>query len=80
MLFFPVLAAHNKGLSYLLICPLDVLWDVCHWFRSLVVDVNDILAFGLRMMSFGMRVLCSQGRGISITYALDCICPVQICC
>ena len=41
-----------------------------------VVDVNDILAFGLRMMNIGLGDLSSQGRGISATYALDDICLV----
>ena len=43
-----------------------------------VVDMNDILAFGLRMISIGLRDLCSQGQGISATYALDYVCLIQI--
>jgi hypothetical protein len=43
-----------------------------------VVDVNDILAFGLRRMSIGLGDLSSQGRGISAIYALDGVCLVQI--
>jgi hypothetical protein len=43
-----------------------------------IVDVNDILAFGLRRMSIVLGDLCSQGRGISATYALDGVCLVQI--
>jgi hypothetical protein len=39
-----------------------------------VMNVNDILTFGLRKMSFSLRVLCSQGRGIMATYALDYVC------
>jgi hypothetical protein len=37
----------------------------------LVLDVNDILPFGLKMMSIGLGDLCFQGQGISATYALD---------
>jgi hypothetical protein len=43
-----------------------------------VVDMNDILAFGLRMMSIDLGHLSSQGREISATYVLDDICLVQI--
>jgi hypothetical protein len=37
----------------------------------LVLDVNDILAFGLRRMSIDLGDLFSQDQGISATYALD---------
>jgi hypothetical protein len=43
-----------------------------------VVDMNDILAFGLTKMSIGLGDLRSQGRGISVTYALDGVCLVLI--
>jgi hypothetical protein len=43
-----------------------------------VVDVNDILAFRSRRISFGLRVFCSQGRVIIAAYALDYVCLVQI--
>ena len=43
-----------------------------------VLDVNDILTFKSRMMSFGLRVLCFKGRGIISTYALDYVCLVHI--
>jgi hypothetical protein len=36
-----------------------------------VVDVNDILVFGLRRMSIDLGDLSSQGRRISATYALN---------
>ena len=32
------------------------------WFRHWIVDVNDFLAFELRMMSFDMRILLSGPR------------------
>jgi hypothetical protein len=43
-----------------------------------VVDVNDIQTFELRRMNIGLGDLCSQGRGISATYALDDVSLVQI--
>jgi hypothetical protein len=43
-----------------------------------VVDVNGILIFGSRMMSFDLRVLCSQGQEIIATYKLDYVCFVHI--
>jgi hypothetical protein len=43
-----------------------------------VMDINDILTFGLRMMSIGMGDLYSKSRRISATYALDDVCLVHI--
>ena len=45
-----------------------------------VVDVNDIMAFRSRRMSFGMGVFCSQGQWIKATYAFDWVCLKHICC
>jgi hypothetical protein len=65
----------NLSIYILMLCEIFVL-DLDIW----VVDVNDILTFRSRRMSFGLRVLCSQGRGIISTYALDYVCLVQIRC
>jgi hypothetical protein len=79
--FFFLFFACNKARSSLFDLPVCILmlcgifalgpylWDV---------DVNDILTFGSRMMSFGLRVLCFQGQRIIDTYALDYVCLVQI--
>jgi hypothetical protein len=42
--------------------PLSLVYSVLLWSRPWVVDVNDFLVFGLRMMSFGMRILLSRPR------------------
>jgi hypothetical protein len=36
-----------------------------------VVNVNNILAFGSRVMSFWHEVLYSEGQGIRAIYSLD---------
>jgi hypothetical protein len=73
--------ACNKAWSSLCDLPVYILM-LCRVFalgpNIWVVDVNDIWAFRSRMMSFSLRVLCSQGRKIIGTYALDYVCLVQI--
>jgi hypothetical protein len=87
-LFFPLFPcmfffffACNKAWSSLCDLPVYILM-LCRVFalgpNIWVVDVNDIWAFRSRMMSFSLRVLCSQGRKIIGTYALDYVRLVQI--
>jgi hypothetical protein len=71
----------NKARSSLFDLPICILM-LCGVFALSpdlwVVDVNDILAFRSRRISFVLRVFCSQGRVIIAAYALDYVCLVQI--
>ena len=42
--------------------PFSLIYPFLLWFRPWVVDVNDFLDFGLRGMSFGVRILLSGPR------------------
>jgi hypothetical protein len=81
LFFFSPFFACNKARSSLFDLPICILM-LCGVFalgpNLWVVDVNDILTFGSRMMSFGLRVLCSQGQRITATYVLNYVCLVQI--
>jgi hypothetical protein len=60
--FFAPLFPFTFSFLFLLVImlyPFSLIYPVLHWSKPYVVDVNDFLAFGLRMMSFGMRILLS---------------------
>ena len=79
--FFFFFFTCNKACSSLFDLPICIL-ILCGVFDLgldlWIVDVNDTLAFRSRRISFGLRVLCSQGQGIIATYALDYVCLMQI--
>jgi hypothetical protein len=51
---------------------------ICIWYRPLDYGYERYLGFRLEEDEYWLKDLCSQGREISVTYALDCVYLVQI--